>query len=65
MNLVGTAYYFDKSGKPTELSMNPAMSTIKATGYDFPLFNGQPIEVGPAGEIYMIGTDRIYRATPP
>ena len=64
VNLVGTAYYFDKSGKPTELSMNPSMNTIKVTGYDFPLFFSRPVEIGPSGEIYIIGTDRIYRAMP-
>jgi hypothetical protein len=64
VNLTGTAYYFDASGKPTELSMNPAMSTIKETGYDLPLFDGRPIVVGAAGMIYLIGADRIYRATP-
>ena len=63
-NLTGTAYYLDASGKPTELSMNPAMSTIKETGYDFPLFDGRPIEVGASGEIYLIGSDRIYCAIP-
>ena len=64
VNLTGTAYYLDASGKPTELSMYPAMTTIKETGYDFPLFDGRPIEVGPDGVIYLIGADRIYRATP-
>ena len=64
VNLIGTAYYFDKSGKPTELSMSPKMNTIQVTGYDTTLFDGRPVEVGPSGEIYLIGTDRIYRATP-
>jgi hypothetical protein len=63
-NLAEAAYYFDKSGAPTKLSMTPSMDTIKSTGMDVSLFRGRPIEVGSAGEIYLIGADRIYRATP-
>ncbi len=64
VNLTGAAYYFDKLGQPTELSMTPSMDAIKATSLEFPLFHGCPIEVGPSGEIYLIGGDRIYQATP-
>ncbi|MFS8065548.1 MAG: hypothetical protein ACMG6S_04165, partial [Byssovorax sp.] len=63
VNLTGTAYYFDKLGQATELSMKPSMNTIKATSLEFPLFHDCPIEVGPSGEIYLIGGDRIYQAT--
>ena len=63
-NLAEAAYYFDKSGTPTKLSMTPSMDTIKGTGIAVSLFHGRPIEVSPAGVIYLIGADRIYRATP-
>ena len=63
-NLGEAAYYFDKSGNPTQLSMTPPMFTIETTGGDEPLFRGGLIEVDLDGVIYLIGADRIYRATP-
>jgi hypothetical protein len=64
VNLGDTAFYFDKSGTPTNLSMTPHMDTITWTVTGTPLFVSRPVEVGPSGEIYLIGVDRIYRATP-
>jgi hypothetical protein len=63
-NLGDTVCYFDKSGKPTHLSMTPHMDTIGSTTSSTPLFISRPVEAGPFGEIYLIGVDRIYRASP-
>lgn len=62
-NLTGTAYYFDKSGEATELLMTPSMKTVKEATNESLLFQLGAVEIGPSGEIYLIGTDTIYRAT--
>jgi hypothetical protein len=64
VNFVNKALYLDESGKVTELSMTPPMSQFEEGMSGSLIFRNNRIEIDPAGDIYFIGVQNIYKATP-